>query len=157
MAAGLVIGIYSDSDAKALEEALSAQQIDPSKVKVFVFDGDDSEGSSLSFIEVFTETETVIGLSDDMTRGTGVLADSGGTTVPGVTGPKTRLDAFSPKEGGSTKHYLDGFPVPNDEVENFDDAIAEGRAVVLYPDAGADAPKIAAAFKAAGLQNVRSY
>jgi len=34
---------------------------------------------------------------------------------------------------------------------------AEGRAVVLYPDAGADEQKIAAAFKAAGLQNVRSY
>jgi len=28
---------------------------------------------------------------------------------------------------------------------------------VLYPDAGADAPKIAAAFKAAGLLNVRSF
>ena len=56
-----------------------------------------------------------------------------------------------------SKHYLDGFPVPDDEVENFDDAIADGRAVVLYPNAGADEQKIAAAFKAAGLRNVRSY
>jgi hypothetical protein len=156
VAVGLVIGIFSDSNAKALEDALSAQQIDLSKVKVFADDGDDSESSTLDFIEVFTETESITGLSDDMTRGTGVLADSGGTAVPGLTGSQSRFRAFFPEEGES-KHYLDGFPVPDDEVENFDDAIAEGRAVVLYPDAGADEQKIAAAFKAAGLQNVRSY
>jgi len=156
VAVGLVIGIFSDSDAKALEDALSAQQIDLSKVKVFAGDGDDSESSTLDFIEVFSETESITGLSDDMTRGTGVLADSGGTAVPGVTGPETGFKAFFPEEGVS-KHYLDGFPVPDDEVENFDDAIADGRAVVLYPNAGADEQKIAAAFKAAGLRNVRSY
>lgn len=156
MASGLVIGIFPDADAKALEDALSAQQIDLSKVKVFAGDGDDSESSTLDFIEVFSDTESITGLSDDMTRGTGVLADSGGTAVPGVTGPEARFRAFFPEEGVS-KHYLDGFPVPDDEVDNFDDAIADGRAVVLYPDAGADEQKIAAAFKAAGLQNVRSY
>lgn len=156
MAVGLVIGIFADSDAKAIEDALSAQQIDLSKVKVFAGDGDDSEASTLDFIEVFSDTESITGLSDDMTRGTGVLADSGGTAVPGVTGPDPRFKAFFPEEGES-KHYLDGFPVPDDEVENFDDAIADGRAVVVYPDAGADEQKIAAAFKAAGLQNVRSY
>lgn len=156
MAVGLVIGIFSDSDAKALEDALSAQQIDLSKVKVFAGDGDDSESSTLDFIEVFSETESITGLSDDMTRGTGVLADSGGTAVPGLTGPDARFKAFFREEGVS-KHYLDGFPVPDDEVENFDDAIADGRAVVLYPDAGADEQKVAAAFRAAGLQNVRSY
>ena len=156
MAVGLVIGIFSDSDAKALEDALSAQQIDLSKVKVFAGDGDDSESSTLDFIEVFSETESITGLSDDMTRGTGVLADSGGTAVPGLTGAEPRFKAFFPEEGES-KHYLEGFPVPDDEVENFDDAIADGHAVVLYPDAGADEQKIAAAFKAAGLRNVRSY
>ncbi len=156
MASGLVIGIFPDADAKALEDALLAQQIDPSKVKVFAGDGDDSESSTLDFIEVFSDTESITGLSDDMTRGTGVLADSGGTAVPGITGPDPGFRAYFPEEGVS-KHYLDGFPVPDDEVDNFDDAIADGRAVVLYPDAGADEQKIAAAFKAAGLQNVRSY
>jgi hypothetical protein len=156
VAAGLVIGICSNSDVKALDDALLAQQIDLDKVKVFAGDGDDLETSPLDFIEVFTETESISGLSDDMTRGTGVLADSGGTAVPGLTGSETRLRAFFPEEGAS-KHYLDGFPVPDDEVENFDDAIADGHAVVLYPDAGADAPKVAAAFKAAGLLNVRSF
>ena len=34
---------------------------------------------------------------------------------------------------------------------------ADGRSVVLYPDPGADAQQIAAAFRAAGLRNVRAY
>ncbi|MGA2759169.1 MAG: hypothetical protein ABSF08_02460 [Candidatus Cybelea sp.] len=156
MAAGLVIVICSNSDVKALENALLAQQIDLEKVKVFAGDGDDLETSPLNFIEVFSETESISGLSDDMTRGTGVLADSGGTAVPGLTGSEARFKSFFPEEGES-KHYLTGFAVPGDEVENFDDAIADGHAVVLYPDAGADAPRIAAAFKAAGLLNVRSF
>jgi hypothetical protein len=156
VAAGLIIGICSNSDVQALDDALTAQQIDLEKVKVFAGDFDDLEPSPLDFIEVFTETESITGLSDDMTRGTGVLADSGGTAVPGLTGSEPRFKAFFPEEGES-KHYLHGFPVPDDEVENFDDAIADGHAVVLYPDAGADAPKIAAAFKAAGLLNVRSF
>ena len=91
MAAGLVIGICSNSDVKALEDALSAQQIDLEKVKVFGGDGDDLETSPLDFIEVFSETESISGLSDDMTRGTGVLADSGGTAVPGLTGSEAAI------------------------------------------------------------------
>ena len=47
--------------------------------------------------------------------------------------------------------------IPDDEVENFNDAIEDGRAVIVYPDAGTDADKVAAAFRAAGLRNVRSY
>ena len=123
MAAGLVIGICSNSDTKALDDALSAQQIDLEKVKVFAADGDDLESSPLDFIEVFSESEYITGLSDDMTRGTGVLADLGGTNVPGLTG-EPRFKAFFPDDGES-KHYLAGLPVPDDEVDNFDDAIAE--------------------------------
>jgi hypothetical protein len=156
VAAGLIIGICSNDDVKALDDALSEQQIDLEKIKVFVGDGDDLEPSPIDFYEVYADSESITGLSDDMTRGTGVLADSGGTNVPGLAGARSRYRVSFPEEGES-KHYLAGFPVPDDEVENFDDAIAEGHAVVLYPDAGADAPKIASAFKAAGLRNVRSY
>ena len=84
MAAGLIIGICSNSDIKALDDALVAQQIDLDKVKVFAADGDgdELETSPLDFIEVFENTEAITGLSDDMTRGTGVLADSGGPPFP---------------------------------------------------------------------------
>jgi rhodanese-related sulfurtransferase len=47
--------------------------------------------------------------------------------------------------------------IPEDEIDNFNTAIEDGRAVVVYPNAGADEPAVAAAFKAAGLRNVRAY
>lgn len=153
MAAGLVIGIFPESDAKALETALSAQQVDVTKVKVLASDGRDTGPTKLQFIDVIAEVEYETG--DDMTEGTGVMQDFG-TGVPGLTDHGETYCDFS-HHGDTTAHYLTGFPVPDDEVDNFDEAIAEGRAVVLYPDAGSDAPKLAAAFKAAGLHNVRSY
>lgn len=153
--AGLVIGIYPNSDAKALESALSSQQIDLSKVTVLANDGENTESTSLTFVDVITDEESN-SLADDMTRRTGILPDSGGTSVPGLGGPQTRLESFEPHVQ-STRHHLGRYGVPEDEVDNFDEAIGDGRAVVLYANAGADESKIAAAFKAAGLQNVRSY
>jgi hypothetical protein len=153
VATGLVIGIFSETDAKALEDALKAQQIDVSKVKVFASDGAESKSSPMRFVNV-VHSET---LSPEMTEGTGVMQDFG-TAVPGLGDRAERSGPiYSFEEGDEGKHYLADYPVPDDEVENFDDAITDGRAVVLYPDAGADAPKIAAAFEAAGLHNVRSY
>jgi hypothetical protein len=153
VAAGLVIGIFSETDAKALEDALKAQQIDVSKIKVFTNDANESKSSSLRFVSVVDPEQ----ISPEMTGGTGVIQDFG-TAVPGLSDRGERPGPiYSFEEGDDSKHYLADYPVPDDEVENFDDAITDGRAVVLYPDAGADAPKIAAAFAAAGLHNVRSY
>jgi len=154
VAAGLVVGIFPQSDAKALESALSAQQIDLSKVKVVSGGAADTEESALEFIDVVEDMESN-SLSDDMTRGLGIMGDSGGTSVPGIGGRQAKLGSFS-HPGGSSR-YLGGFAIPPDEVNNFDQAVAEGRAVVLYPDAGADAQAVATAFRAAGLRNVRAY
>jgi hypothetical protein len=152
VAAGLVIGIFPKTDAKALEDALQAQQIDLSKIKVFSSDGDDSKSSSLRFVDVDANS-----LSPDMTEGTGVMQDFG-TVVPGLNDRGDRPGPiYSFEEGEGSDHYLATYPVPDDEVDNFDEAIVDGRCVVVYPDAGADATKIAAAFHAAGLLNVRSY
>ncbi|HEY6327235.1 MAG TPA: hypothetical protein VIW73_12060 [Candidatus Cybelea sp.] len=154
MAAGLVVGIFPQSDAKALESALSAQQIDLSKVKVVSGAAGDSDSSALEFIDVVADMESN-SLSDDMTRGLGIMGDSGGTSVPGIGGRQATLDSFAHR-GGSSR-YLAGFAIPPDEVDNFDQAVADGRAVVLYPDAGTNAQAVVTAFRAAGLRNVRSY
>jgi hypothetical protein len=157
VAQGLVVGIFPESDPKALESALSAQQIDLTKVKVVgsSVGSDDAESSQLEFVDVIAEMEDN-SFSDDMTKGLGIMGDSGGTSVPGLGGHQTSLESFT-SHGSASKRYLVGFKIPDDEVDNFDDAIAEGRAVVLYPDAGPDPQAIVAAFKAAGLRNVRAY
>lgn len=155
MAAGLVIGISSDTNAASLEDALRAQQIDVSKVKVFASDEDTPKPSAMRYIHVVVDPDASE-LSDDMTEGTGVMQDFG-TNVPGVSDYRDRTGPIFARGEDENKHYLADYPVPDDEVENFDDAIVEGRAVVIFPDAGADAQKIAAAFAAVGLHNVRSY
>ncbi|MGC1382101.1 MAG: hypothetical protein WA814_13890 [Candidatus Baltobacteraceae bacterium] len=159
MAQSLVVGIFPDSNPKALESALSAQQIDLSKVKVVSgsVDDDAAEASPLEFIDVMEDMEDN-SFSDDMTKGMGILGDAGGTGVPGIGdgGRQTTLDSLS-SPGSGAQHYLAGFAIPSDEVDNFDEAVADGRAVVLYPDPGANCESIATAFKAAGLRNVRVY
>ncbi len=153
MAAGLVVGIFPEANAKTLEGALSAQQIDLSKVKVVAGRAEDPDESQLEFVDVIEDMESN-SLSDDMTQGVGVF-DETGTNVPGLGGREATLESLTEPE--PSKHYFAAFAIPDDEVDNFTDAVADGRAVVLYPDAGSDAEKIVAAFRAAGLRNVRAY
>jgi hypothetical protein len=155
VAEGLVVGIFPQSDAKALESALSAQQIDLSKVKVVSGRPGDTESLTLEFIDVASDMESN-SLSDDITRGMGIMGDSGGTGVPGIGGRQAKIDSFSSRGGGS-RSYFAGFAIPQDEVDNFDQAVTDGRSVVLYPSAGTSAAAVASAFRAAGLRNVRSY
>lgn len=157
MASGLVVGIFSGTDPKALESALAAQQIDLSKVKVVSTNvTDDDEGDSkLQFVDVIADMQDN-SLVDDMTRGLGVW-DETGTGVPGLAdGRQATLDQFEHRDD-PTRAYLAGYDIPSDEVDNFGDAVAEGRSVVLYSDAGSSAQSVAAAFKAAGLRNVRAF
>ena len=57
MAEGLVVGIFPDSDPKALESALSAQQIDLSKVKVVSSTARDADSTKLEFVDVIEDME----------------------------------------------------------------------------------------------------
>jgi hypothetical protein len=154
VAESLVVGIFPSSDAKALESALAAQQVDLSKVKVVGGSIQDTANSQLEFIDVITDMESN-SLSDDMTKGSGVW-DETGTDVPGIGGRQATLGQFRHRDATPSTVFAD-FPIPSDEVDNFSDAVAGGRAVVLYSGAGADAATVAAAFRAAGLRNVRSY
>jgi rhodanese-related sulfurtransferase len=158
---GLVVGIFPGADASSIDSALSAQQIDLTKVKVVrrSSQGSDdaaaAEDSAMDFIDVFDNMEDN-SLSDDMTKGMGIMGDAGGTGVPGLGTRGPSLGSFS-SQGGTRTNYLAALRIPTDEADNFNAAIDEGRAVVAYPEAGADAATVAAAFKAAGLRNVRTY
>lgn len=158
MAEGLVVGIYPSPDPKALEDALAAQQIDLSKCKVITVNPPDEDAVStqLEFVDVIAEMQNNEA-GDEMLQGVGVF-DETGTSVPGLTsgGNHATLESFSHHEAAS-RQYLAGYDIPSDEVENFGDAVAQGRAVVLYPDASSQTEAVAAALKAAGLRNVRIY
>jgi hypothetical protein len=151
----LVVGIFPGSDPTEIKNALSGQKIDLSNVKVVSRNRadppDDPEG--LHFMDV-EEAMLHNSFSDDMTKGKGILGDSGGTDVPGIEARGPSLGDFHHAE---RPNYLTAFDIPDDEVDNFNAAIDEGRAVIAYPNAGTDAESVATEFKAAGLRNVRQY
>ena len=66
------------------------------------------------------------------------------------------LGSFNSR-GATARNYLAGLAIPDDEIDNFNDAIEAGRSVIAYPDPGADAAGVASAFRNAGLRNVRIY
>jgi hypothetical protein len=154
---GLVIGIFPQCDPEAIKAALAAAQVDPAKIKVIrlaaAVDLPSVDDSELDFVDVAASMDSN-SLSDDMTKGMGIMGDSGGTGVP--MGRSASLGSFTSR-GATARTYLTGLAIPDDEVDNFNDAIEAGRCVVAYPDAGADAQRIGAGFKVAGMRNVRIY
>ncbi|MBV8148876.1 MAG: hypothetical protein JO092_07275 [Candidatus Eremiobacteraeota bacterium] len=155
MSQGLVVGISPSADPTAIQSALSSQQIDLANVKVVSHKPIDDTGddSGIHFMDV-EEAMEHNAMTDDITHGKEILEDSGGTSVPGLGGRGPSLREFTHAE---RPNYLTAFPIPDDEVDNFNGAIDEGRAVVVYPGAGEKADTVAAAFRAAGLRNVRLY
>ena len=157
MSQGLVVGIFPQNDPAAIESALSGAHVDASKVKVIrLATGDNSadDSSELDFIDVAASMESN-SLSDDMTKGMGIMGDAGGTGVP-MGRSSASLGSFTSR-GASLKNYLEVLAIPSDEIDNFNDAIEAGRVVIAYPGAGGDADAVATAFRAAGLRNVRVY
>jgi hypothetical protein len=151
----LVVGIFPQCDPQAIENALTAQKIDLSKLKVICRTPPDAEDTQLYFVDVIKELESEA-YADEMTKGMGIIGDSGGTSVPGISGRLETLDELS-APASAAKRYLAAFAVPMDEVDNFDEAIADRRAVIIYPNSGDETDTVSNAFKAAGLKNVRAF
>jgi hypothetical protein len=157
--ARLVAGISPDHDIAAIEAALKAHDIDVTKVKVFTktVPLEANRDGGLDFVDVAVDMESN-SLADDLTKHLGVLDGGTGTGVPGLTSSDrgtATLGQFSEPE--AMPDYLAGVAIPDDEVDNYNEAIEEGRAVATYEASDADFAAAESAFKAAGLKNVRAY
>lgn len=83
-----------------------------------------------------------------------IMTGSGGTGVPGVGGGHASLSTSHT----SAPDYLGGIPlIPAAQAEHFNIAIAEGRTVVMYKATPDEAPQVEAAFRSAGLRNVKIF
>lgn len=159
MAGQLVVGIFPQSDVASLEAALgNVSGIDRSKLSVATAGAKTPahEDSFLNFMPI-AESPDSQQISPDITHGTGLLTDFGGTDVPGINDSREpSLTDF--EESDAVPHYLGSLPIPSDEVENYDEAISEGRAVVAYPvSSDAERAQIQQALRAAGLRNVQAF
>jgi len=158
MASQLLVGIFPSSDVTSLETTLgNVPGLDRSRVSVLTASAKTQahEDSFLNFMHVAEEVEREP--SPDITHGTGLLTDFGGTDVPGLSdrGGPSLADFEEPEV---VPHYLGSLPIPDDEAENFDEAIAEGRTVVVYPvSSEAEGAQLQQALRTAGLRNVRAF
>ncbi len=153
----IVTGIFPSCDPTAIQAALTTAGVDASKVKVVTKSepSEDHEESIMDFIYVAQAQESN-SFSDDMTHGTNLVADSGGTNVPGIGGRHQDLRAFGMHS--TVYNYLGTTDIPTDVAGNYNDAIDEGRCVAIYAVTdGESGEAIATSFRSAGFKNVKTF
>ncbi len=154
MAKNIVIGVLGTCDPSQVERALAATGVDRTHLRVLTSEESTAahESSPITFVHVAKMSQQ--SFADDMTRGTGVLPDFGGTSVPGINDEGVSFDAFSHPE---VADYLNGMEIPSGDAEYYNDAIDDGRCVVVCSCDGSACEQTAQALQKAGLQNVRSF
>lgn len=141
----LVTGIAPAKDAAQAAQMLEGAALDESRLSMVT----KTSGPSLAARDDHSGGPS---LSSSST----IMTGSSGTGVPGVGGANASLSSFSGH--GGAPDYLGGVPlIPADQAANFNIAIAEGRTLVMYKAAPDEAPAVEAAFRAAGLRNVKIF
>jgi hypothetical protein len=154
----LVVGIAPTAEPAELERVLSADPYKPERLAVMTKDAPtpDHEESALRFIHVHVglphettdvDHETIIG--DEA-----ILTDAGGVNVPNISADTRYIGFFAHPE---VVDHLSGYPIPADEVENYNEAIEDGRTVVLYKADPSECGTVEKQFKDAGLKHVKSF
>ena len=142
-----VTGISQTADIKGLEKALqdAGFPLDP----IQLVSPDDSD-KNLADIESHQRIDTRL-----------MLGGEQGTGVPGISGGRSDYDL--PHETAFFRNEelwdrLDDFEIPDDEIENYLEALSAGRSVVAYfagkPD---NVPKIETLFRSSGLSKVKTF
>ena len=86
---------------------------------------------------------------------TAIITGSGlesGTGVPGLTGSGTGLLA-----GDSLWDRLADLAIPDDEIENYAEALEAGRSIVGYHGDSRNVAKVEAMFAGAGLKKIKTF
>lgn len=151
----LVTGISQTSAPAEIEGAL-CDILDCKKVVVITSasPGVDHDNSMLSFIHAADDAQTT-DVSHDVIRGNAaIMTDSGGVNIPGISSDTRYVGYFA------HPHIIDhlaDWPIPADQVENYNEAIDAGRAIITYKADEDEAPEVEQKFKEAGLKNVKTF
>ncbi len=154
MANRIVIGVLGTCDPSQIERTISASGIDRAQLRVLTAEDPTKahEESSISFVHVAEMANE--SLDEDIMRGTGVLADFGGTSVPGMQSDGGDFSVFDHPD---VVDYLHGIDIPSGDEEYFNEAIDDGRCVVVCTCDGTACDATVQALQKAGLANVRTY
>ncbi len=151
-----VTGIAPTQNIAELESMLGAiSGIDTSKLTV-ITKADRSYEHDSSFLNFFhAGGPTIDGdASGQMIDGTAIMTGGGGTGVPGIGSSTASLSNLAKPKAAQ---HVGNLPIPEDEADNYNDAIEDGRCVVAYECDGTQAAAIEEAFRGAGLRKVKSF
>ncbi len=156
MAEHLVTGIAQSSDPEHLESALPNPPVDPDKVAVITKDApsDLHHESMLTFMHVGQGHATSDVQHDVIAGNESILTNFGDPQVPNISADNRYVGFFA--EPHIIDHLAD-YSIPQDQVQNYNDAIEAGRSVVVYKAEPTEAPAVEQTFKDAGLKNVKTF
>jgi hypothetical protein len=152
----LVTGIAQSSDPGALEDALcSKPTMNCDRIAVITQDSPttEHEESLVNFLHVGQGHTTTDSAHDVITGSTGILT-SLDPQVPNISSDNRYVGFFA--EPHIIDHLAD-WPIPEDQVQNYNDAIEVGRSVVTYKASRDEAPGVEQTFRDAGLRNVKTF
>ena len=141
----IVTGISQDGNTDALETALTAA------------------GVQLDAFEVIGPEESDAHVGGG-TAESGILTGGGletGTGVPGLTGGGipgiTSAPRLGDMGGDSLWDKLADLAIPDDEVENYAEALEAGRSLVAFHGDSKNVAKVEALFAGAGLTKIKTF
>ena len=144
MAEYLVTGIAPTGDAAQVSQMLAGSGLTEANLSVV------TKASAQSGVRAGADRG-----GPSLNTASTIMTGGSGTGVPGVGGSHASLSSSG---YASAADYLGGIPlIPADQAEHFNVAIAEGRALVMYKATPEEAPNVEAAFRAAGLRNVKLF
>ncbi len=148
----VVTGISQDGNIDALTSALTAAKLSLEPLETIEHaEADVPLGSSLATKLIDTAILTGGGLE----TGTGVPGLTG-SGVPGISGAVHEADAGL-IAGESIWERLADLEIPDDEVENYVEALEAGRSLVAYHATPDNLAHVEAAFRTAGLAKIKSF
>ena len=144
----VVTGISQDGDTAPLEQALKEAGL-----ALDHFDAIEPDDAQSSLAESgLIDTGSLAG---GLETGTGVPGLTG-SGIPGITGAP-RLTELDTAAGDSLWDRLADFAIPDDEMENYAEALEAGRSIVAYHGDAQNVAQVEALFVGAGLTKIRTF
>lgn len=155
----LVTGIADTSKPQELEEQFGGitNIVDTDKLSVITGSAwtEEHEESPLNFIHpAGPEHQTTDSAHEVIAGNEAILTSIDGTQVPNISADSRYLGFF---EEPHIVDFLQGYEIPESERQNYNEAIASGRSVVVYKADTAETQPVEQSFREAGLKNVRTY
>lgn len=143
----VVTGISQDGSTAGLEAALTSVGLSLDALEVL---GPDDADESVGVRGEVADTSILTGGGLDTGTGVPGLTGSG---IPGVTGAPRLADV----DGGSLWERLADLSIPDDEAENYAEALESGKSIVAFHGDSKNVAKVEALFASHGLTKVKTF